>query len=57
VAVDGGWGFSPGSIRSPHAGASRRDAQQEATMAMKKKATSRAKKKAPAKKKAAKKKK
>ena len=55
--MDGGWGFSPGSSGSPHAAASRAEAQEEVFMAMKKKGTSKAKKKAPAKKKAAKKKK
>jgi hypothetical protein len=42
---------------SPHAAASRAEAQEEVFMAMKRKGTSKAKKKAPAKKKAAKKKK
>lgn len=55
--MDGGWGFSPGSVGCPHAAASRSEAQEEVAMAMRKKATSKAKKKAPAKKKAAKKKK
>jgi hypothetical protein len=48
-----GWGFSPERVDSPYAAGFQGEAQEEAVMAMRKKA----KKKAPAKKKAAKKKK
>ena len=51
-----GWGFSPERVDSPYAAGFQGEAQEEAFMAMRKKA-SKAKKKAPAKKKAAKKKK